>query len=249
MERRGGGTLGTPAIHRVTFECEILTLALCALHGKNEVESRWCPPPPSPIGAVPPPVQCRYLIISYRKVRFPYSPISFCISSGFTRCRCRRRCRHHCCCCCRRRHPRLLPPRPRAASALPAAPGSTTAQLPVSVPVEASAAPQTQAAEQRVARHQQVAQEVRHGPVDPRVLAVVVQPVLADPLVGGLGRLLRYHPRRSSRARPAARRAGSGQNTVGRSVMFELDLTKGRRVSAGTNWSPLYRNARGFYSC
>ena len=139
--------------------------------------------------------------------------------SGFTRCRCSRRCRHHCCRCCQRRHPRLLPPRPRTASALPAAPGSKTAQLSVSVPVAASAALQTQAAGQRVARHQQVAQEVRHG-VDPRVLAVVAQPVLSDPLVGGLGRLHRYHPRRSRRARPAAaaRHAGSGQHTARRAA-------------------------------
>ena len=68
-------------------------------------------------------------------------------------------------------------------------------KLAVPAHVEASAALQTQVAEQRVARDQQIAQEVRHR-VDPRVLAGMAQAVLADPLVGGLGRLLRHHPDR-----------------------------------------------------
>ena len=173
--------------------------------------------------------------------------------SGFTRCRCSRRCRHHCCRCCQRRHPRLLPPRPRTASTLPAAPGSTTAQLPVSVPVAASAALQTQAAGQRVARHQQVAQEVRHG-VDPRVLAVVAQPVGTGGPACGLPRppppisSPQVTPRPPRRGRPA-RRLRSKHGEAGRSVMFELGLTEVRQASAGTNWWPLYRNARRLYSC
>ena len=39
---RGGGGTGTQR----PLECEILTLTLWALHGKNEVKSRWSPPPP-----------------------------------------------------------------------------------------------------------------------------------------------------------------------------------------------------------
>ena len=40
----GGRTEGPP--HPPTLECEILMLILWALHGKNEVKNRWCPPPP-----------------------------------------------------------------------------------------------------------------------------------------------------------------------------------------------------------
>ena len=139
------------------------------------------------------------------------------------------------------------------ASALPAAPGSTTAQLPVSVPVAASAALQTQAAGQRVARHQQVAQEVRHG-VDPRVLAVVAQPVGTGGPACGLPRppppisSPQVTPRPPRRGRPA-RRLRSKHGAAGRSVMFELSLTDVMQASAGTNWWPLYRNARRLYSC
>ena len=121
---------------------------------------------------------------------------------------------------CQRRHPRLLPPRPRTASALPAAPGSTTAQLPVTVPVAASAALQTQAAGQRVARHQQVAKEVRHG-VDPRVLAVVAQPVGTGGPACGLPRppppisSPQVTPRPPRRGRPARRLR---QNTARRAA-------------------------------
>ena len=39
--RRNGGGTGTPS----PLECEILTLTLWALHGKNEAKSRWCHPP------------------------------------------------------------------------------------------------------------------------------------------------------------------------------------------------------------
>ena len=136
---------------------------------------------------------------------------------------------------------------------LPAAPGSTTAQLPVSVPVAASAALQTQAAGQRVARHQQVAQEVRHG-VDPRVLAVWAQPVGTGGPACGLPRppppisSPQVTPRPPRRGRPAPR-LRSKHDAAGRSVMFELGLTEVKQASAGTNWWPMYRNARRLYSC
>ena len=38
--RNGGGTETQRPL-----ECDILTLTLWALHGKNEVKSRWSPPP------------------------------------------------------------------------------------------------------------------------------------------------------------------------------------------------------------
>ena len=83
-------------------------------------------------------------------------------------------------------------------------------KLPVSVPVAASAALQTQAAGQRVAHHQQVAQEVRHGVV-PRVLAVVAQPVGTGGPACGLPRppppisSPQVTPRPPRRGRPARR--------------------------------------------
>ena len=56
-----------------------------------------------------------------------------------------------------------------AARALPAAPGSAAAAGRAGWRRETSAALQTEAAEQRVTRHQQIAQEVGHA-VHPRVL-------------------------------------------------------------------------------
>ena len=50
------------------------------------------------------------------------------------------------------------------------------------------------------------------------------------------------------RGRPA-RRLRSKHGAAGRSDMFELGLTEVRQASAGTNWWPLYRNARRLYSC
>ena len=103
----------------------------------------------------------------------------------------------------------------------------------------ASAALQTQAAGQRVARHQQVAQEVRHG-VDPRVLAVVAHPVGTGGPACGLPRppppisSPQVTPRPPRRGRPA-RRLRSKHGAAGRSVMFELGLTDVRQASAGTN--------------
>ena len=42
----GGGTDGEGTASRCPLECEILTLAVWALHGKNGIKSWWCPPPP-----------------------------------------------------------------------------------------------------------------------------------------------------------------------------------------------------------
>ena len=97
------------------------------------------------------------------------------------------------------------------------------------------------------------AQEVRHG-VDPRVLAVVAQPVGTGGPACGLPRppppisSPQVTPRPPRRGRPA-RRIRSKHGAAGRSVMFELGLTDVRQASAGTNWWPLYRNARRLYSC
>ena len=106
---------------------------------------------------------------------------------------------------------------------------------------------------ERVARHQQETQEVRHG-VDPRVLAVVAQPVGTGGPACGLPRppppisSPQVTPRPPRRGRPA-RRLRSKHGAAGRSVMLELGLTEVRQASAGTNWWPLYRNARRLYSC
>ena len=55
-------------------------------------------------------------------------------------------------------------------------------------------------------------------------------------------------PRPPRRGRQA-RRLRSKHGAAGRSVMFELGLTEVKQASAGTNWWPLYRNARRLYSC
>ena len=57
QETIGGGTGG--GVHRAPRECDILTLTRWALHGKNEIKSRWCPPPRTLVGAVPSPVHER----------------------------------------------------------------------------------------------------------------------------------------------------------------------------------------------